>query len=68
MSLISFWCIYCQLYTDFQHCSEVSIVDSEKANAGYVCYVGQARKPEVFWCFQGAWKNPVSMKWARAEI
>ena len=25
---------YCQLWTDFKHCSGVSIVDSEQVNAG----------------------------------
>ena len=35
-SLKSFWCLYCQLWTNFTHCSGVSIADFEKVNLGWV--------------------------------
>ena len=35
-AVTSFWCCYCQLWTDFTHCSGVSIVDFEQINAGWV--------------------------------
>ena len=36
-SLMSFWCLYCKLWTDFIHCSGVSIVDFEQVNTRWVC-------------------------------
>ena len=33
MSMTSFWCLYCQLWTDFTHCSGVSVVDFKQENA-----------------------------------
>ena len=38
----SFWYLYCQFWTDFTHCSGVSIVvDFKQVNAGWVadCYI-----------------------------
>ena len=37
MSLMSFWCLYCKLWTYFIHCSGVSIVDFEQVNTRWVC-------------------------------
>ena len=31
-SLTSFWCLYCQLWNDFTHCSGASIVELEQVN------------------------------------
>ena len=36
MSLTSFWCLYCWLWTYFTPCSIVSIVTFEQVNAGWV--------------------------------
>ena len=36
-SLMSFWCLYCKLWTDFMPCSGVSIVDFEQVNTRWVC-------------------------------
>ena len=32
--MTSFWCLYCELWTDSAHCSSVYIVDFEQVNAG----------------------------------
>ena len=32
-SLALFWCLYCSFWTDFTHCSAVSIVEFEQINA-----------------------------------
>ena len=34
--LVSFWCLYCLLWTSFIPCSEVSIVNFEQVNADWV--------------------------------
>ena len=33
--LAPFWCLYCELWTDFTRCSSVSIVNFEQVNAGW---------------------------------
>ena len=38
-SMASFWCLNCYLWTDFTHCSGVSIVDLEQVNAAWVVLV-----------------------------
>ena len=36
-SLMSFWCLYCQLWTDFTYCSSVSNFDFKQVNTiGYM--------------------------------
>ena len=35
-SLTSFWCFCSELWTDFAHCSDVSIVDFKQVNLGFV--------------------------------
>ena len=32
MSMTSFWCLYCQLWTDFTHCSDIFIFNFEQVN------------------------------------
>ena len=34
MPIMSLWCLYCQLWTDFRHCSDISIIDFEELNTG----------------------------------
>ena len=36
MSMLSFRCLYCELWPDFAHCSGLSIVDFEQVSAGWV--------------------------------
>ena len=40
-SMKPFWWVYCELWTDFTHCSDVYIVDVEQENAGWVsdCWI-----------------------------
>ena len=33
--LAPFWCLYCELWTDFTRCSSVSIVNFEQVNASW---------------------------------
>ena len=33
--MASFWCLYCELWTDFTYCSDVFIADIEQINAGW---------------------------------
>ena len=33
--LAPFWCLYCELWTDFTRCSSVSIVNYEQVNADW---------------------------------
>ena len=33
---ISFWCLYCYLWTNFTYCSGISIVGFEQADAGWI--------------------------------
>ena len=35
-SITSFWCFYCQFWTDFKHSSRVSIVDLEQVHISWV--------------------------------
>ena len=30
-----FWCLYCEIWTDFTHCSGVSIAEFELVKAGW---------------------------------
>ena len=34
-SLVSFWCLYCQLWTNFTYCSSVFNVDFQQVNGGW---------------------------------
>ena len=36
MTMPSFWCLYCELGTNFTHCSAFFFVDFEQVNAGWV--------------------------------
>ena len=37
MLLTSFWCLYCQVSTNFTKCLYVSLVNSEQINASWEC-------------------------------
>ena len=38
MSLTSFWFLYCELWTNFTHCSGVLVVDFDQVNVGRVAF------------------------------
>ena len=48
MSMTSFWCFCCWIWTDFTHCSDVSIDDFEHVNPETAYDISSEKK---------SWKN-----------
>ena len=59
--LVSFWCLYCWLWTDFTPCYSVSIVNFEQVNAGWVIrrwiFNLQISLQWIIWCWQFGWRK-----------
>ena len=61
-SLTSIWCCYFWLWTDFTHCSGVSIVDFEQVHADWVSNFPFKIKTETVYHGYPT-KNPLSFDW-----